>query len=144
VAAFALVANRAQAQDCDGAPSTARLLITVEGVKSDSGLMTATLYPNDKRRFLVKNGALKVWRNRSRAPKTEMCTWLPSPGIYAVGVYHDANAHLKFEVGPLGPTEGYGFTNNPRILFSKPSLDSVRFYAHPGDNMVRVKLHYPP
>jgi uncharacterized protein (DUF2141 family) len=139
-----LLAGGARAQDCEGAPTSTRLLIAVEGVRSDQGLMTASLYADNKRQFLVRNGALKVWRNRARAPTTDMCIWLPSPGVYAIAIYHDANASMKFDVGPFGPTEPYGFSNSPRILFSKPSLEAVRFFAHAGDNPIHVRLHNPP
>jgi uncharacterized protein (DUF2141 family) len=140
---LALLAGAAQGQECEGKPGEARLSIVVEGVRSSHGLMTATLYPDDKSRFLVRNGSLKVWRDRAHAPVTDMCIWLPEPGAYAVAIYHDANANMKFDIGPLGPTEAYGFSNNPRILFSKPSFESVRFVAHAGENVIHVKLHNP-
>ncbi|HEY5070463.1 MAG TPA: DUF2141 domain-containing protein [Caulobacteraceae bacterium] len=131
------------AQDCEGRPSSARLSVVVEGVASNKGLIAATLYGNAKARFLVRNGALKVWRAAARSPTTSMCIWLGGPGTYAVAVYHDANANMKFDIGPLGPTEAYGFSNNPRITFSKPSLEAVRFFARAGDNTVRIRLRHP-
>jgi len=144
LAALSFLASGARAQDCEGAPSGARLLIAVEGVRSNQGLMTATLYPDEKSQFLVRNGALKVWRNRARSPTTDMCIWLPNSGVYAVAIYHDTNSKMRFEVGPFGPTEPYGFSNNPRILFSKPSLEAVRFHTHAGDNQIQIRLHNPP
>jgi uncharacterized protein (DUF2141 family) len=140
---LALSPTAAQAMDCAGAPSNARLVITVEGVHESKGLMTATLYGADPSAFLVKGGALKVWRTAARAPTTTMCIWLPALGVYGVAVYHDANSNMKFDVGPLGPTEAFGFSNNPRILFSKPSFESVRFTAHAGDNTLPIRLRYP-
>ena len=143
VGALALLAGGAQGQECDGKPSGARLLIAVEGVRSSQGLMAATLYPDDRTRFLVKNGSLKVWRNPVHAPVTDMCIWLPGPGAYALAIYQDVNANMKIDVGPFGPTEPYGFSNNPRILFSKPSFESVRFLAHAGENAIHIRLHNP-
>jgi uncharacterized protein (DUF2141 family) len=133
----------ARGEECEGAPSAARLFVIVEGVRSDRGLMTASLYPNVRRQFLVRYGALKVWRNPARAPVTRMCIWLRGPGTYAVAVYHDANANLRLDRGMFGPTEGFGFSNNPRILFSPPALEAVKFSAAPGDTTVHVRLRYP-
>jgi uncharacterized protein (DUF2141 family) len=138
-----LAGGAAAAQDCEGSPSAARLLISVDGVHSNQGLMTASLYGPDRTQFLVKNGALKVWRTPARAPTTTMCIWLAGPGPVSVAIYHDENANYKLDVGPFGPTEGYGFSRNPRILFSKPSLASTLLVAHAGDNSVHIRLHYP-
>ena len=132
----------ARAQDCEGTPSAARLSIAVEGVRSSKGLMTASLYPNDKSQFLAKDGALKVWRVPAQAPVTRMCIWLKAPGTYAVAVYHDANANHRFDIGMLGPSEDYGFTRDPRILFSKPSLASVRFPATGPETTVHIRLNH--
>ena len=141
--ALGLPAAGARAMDCQGAPTSARLVITVENVSESKGLMTATLYGADRNTFLVRNGALKVWRTAARAPTTNMCAWLPAPGAYAVAIYHDANSNMKFDIGPLGPTEAFGFSNNPRILFSKPSYESARFIAHAGDNTLHIHLRQP-
>ena len=130
------------AADCEGTPSDTRLTIFVEEVRSSKGLMTASLYPNDKSQFLAKNGALKVWRVQAQAPTTQMCIWLKTPGTYAVAIYHDANANYKFNIGMFGPTEDYGFTNNPRIFFAKPSFNSVRFLAKAGETTVHIHLHH--
>ncbi|MEP6968384.1 MAG: DUF2141 domain-containing protein [Pseudomonadota bacterium] len=142
-AALTGMALGAHAQECVGTAGTARLLIIVERVDSARGLMTASLYPNDKSQFLVKRGALKVWSEPAAAPTTRMCIWLKGPGTYALAVYHDANANHRFDVGLFGPTEAYGFSNNPRIAFSKPSLQSVAFEAKEGDTTVRVRLNRP-
>ncbi len=133
----------AHAEDCEGTPSATKLTLSVESVRSSRGLMTATLYPNDKSQFLVKNGALKVWRVPALSPVTTMCIWLKAPGIYAVAIYHDANANHKLDLGMFGPTEDYGFTNNPRILFSKPSFESVKFTAGSGETVMHIRLNHP-
>lgn len=133
----------ARAGDCEGSPSAARLTIVVEGVRSDQGLMTASLYPNDKSQYLVGKGALKVWRVPAHTPETRMCIWLKGPGIYALAIYHDANANLKLDRNLFGPTEGYGFSNNPRIAFAPPALGSVAFAAAAGETTVHIHLRYP-
>lgn len=40
-----------------------------------------------------------------------------APGRYAVRVMHDENGNGKFDTNLVGmPTEGYGFSNNPRVM----------------------------
>ena len=133
----------ANAQDCEGTPGVARLYVVVDGVRSARGLMTASLYPGDKSQFLIRNGALKVWSVPAQAPTSSLCIWLRGPGTYAVAVYRDANANHRLDRGMFGPTEAYGFSNNPRILFSPPSFDAVKFQAKEGDTTIHVRLRYP-
>ncbi len=133
----------ARAEACQGAPSAARLLVVVDAVRSDQGLMTASLYPNDRSKFLVRYGALKVWRIPAQAPQTRMCIWLKGPGTYALAIYHDANANYRLDRNLFGPTEAYGFSNNPHIAFAPPSLSVVTFQAAAGDTTIHVRLHYP-
>ena len=133
----------ARAATCQGEPTSARLEIVVDGVRSGHGLMTASLYADDPGQFLKKNGAIKVWRDAARAPGTTMCIWLPRPGTYAVAVYHDANSNQKLDIGPFGPREGYGFSNNARALFALPTFEAARFVAKAGDTILHVRLRYP-
>jgi uncharacterized protein (DUF2141 family) len=142
LAGLALVPIGAHAQECQGEPSAAKISIVIEGVASNRGLMTASLYPGQKSQFLIKNGAVKVWSVPAQAPTTRMCIWR-SPGTYAVAVYHDANSNHRFDVGMFGPTEAYGFSNNPRIMFSKPSFESVKFQVKEGETTVHVRLNHP-
>lgn len=129
------------AEPCEGAPSANKLSIVIEGVRSNRGQMTASLYADDKTTFLAKNGALKVWRVPAEAPSTKMCIWLKAPGTYGVAVYHDANANGRLDLGMLGPSEDYGFSRNPRIMFSKPSLASVRFPTVGEDTTLQIRLN---
>jgi uncharacterized protein (DUF2141 family) len=128
------------AEECEGAPTANKLSIVIEGVRSNQGQMTASLYPDDKTAFLAKNGALKVWRVAAEAPSTTMCIWLKAPGTYGIAVYHDANANGRLDLGMLGPSEDYGFSRNPRILFSKPSLASVRFPTTGAETTLDIRL----
>lgn len=133
----------AVADTCQGTPSAAKLVITVSGVREARGLMTASLYPDDKSQFLVKNGALKVWSVAAAAPATRLCIWLKGAGTYALAVYQDLNSNHRFDVGSLGPKEPYGFSRNPRILFSKPALSAVRFPATAAVTSLTVRLNDP-
>jgi uncharacterized protein (DUF2141 family) len=133
-----------QAQTCHGTPSNVRLLVDVEGVRSNHGFVVANLYGPDKRRFLEEHGWLAVWRDPARPGTDTMCLYLPAPGSYALVMFHDANANGDLDQGPFGiPIEGYGFSNNVRPFLMAPSLKSASFYAGPGDTRLQIRLHYP-
>jgi uncharacterized protein (DUF2141 family) len=132
------------AGDCQGDPSTVRLTVQVDGVRSSDGLMAVTLYPDDPKRFLARHGSLKVFRASARAGATNVCLYLPGPGYYAVAVYHDANANRHLDRAGLFPKEGSGLSNNPPVdLLHFPTLKASRFATHAGDNRIEVALHYP-
>ena len=130
--------------DCTGPPSAVRLYVNVENVRASSGLIAVTLYPDDRSRFLARRGSLYVGRVPARAPSTRVCIHLPSTGTYAVGVYHDADGNRSFNRTGLGmPAEGFGFTNNPRLLFGIPSFNSVRIAVPRANMQTTVRLRYP-
>ena len=61
------------------------------------------------------------------------------PGTYAVAIYHDENGNKKFDKNFFGlPTEGFGFSNNPGILFGPPDHDEAAFEV--GDTPVTVHI----
>ncbi len=137
--------NGARAQGaCLGEPSNARLHIVVEGVRSDAGVMTATLYGDDPARFLKGAGELKVWRAPAQSPITQICVFVPGPGTYAVAVYHDAKRDYRFVQGAFGlPTQDYGFSRNPHLVLGPPSLNASKFAVDEGDTTITIRLRYP-
>ncbi|MDE0772909.1 MAG: DUF2141 domain-containing protein [Salibacteraceae bacterium] len=47
-------------------------------------------------------------------------------GNYGFSAYHDVNANEKLDLNLFGaPTEAYGFSNNARSTFSKPSFSET-------------------
>lgn len=66
---------------------------------------------------------------------------LPS-GAYAVALIHDENGNGRLDTRFGIPTEGFGFSNNPRILFGPPSFAAARIMVGAGETDETVKLHY--
>ena len=130
--------------DCTGPASPVRLYVNVEGVRSSNGLIAVTLYADDSSRFLARRGSLYVGRVPARAGTTRLCIHLPSTGVYALAVYHDADGNRTINRSSLGlPREAVGFSNNPRLLFSIPSFRSVRLSVPRTNMQTTVRLRYP-
>ena len=130
--------------DCTGPASPVRFYVNVENIRSSQGLIAVTLYADDSRRFLARRGSLYVGRVPAQGPSTRVCIHLPATGVYALGVYHDADANRSFNRTGLGmPAEGFGFTNNPRLLFGIPSFRSVRISVPRNNMQTTVRLRYP-
>jgi uncharacterized protein (DUF2141 family) len=144
--ASALAAPAAARADagCTGRASDTRLLVRVEGVRSSSGLVAVTLYANNPRKFLARHGSLYVGRVPARQGVTEVCIFVPQPGIYAVAVYHDADGNRKLNRNFLGyPTEGFGFSNNPNTFLGIPSFSALRFGVRSSGQRISLRLRYP-
>jgi uncharacterized protein (DUF2141 family) len=129
---------------CLGPASAIWLNVSVEQVKSSAGFITLTLYPDDPARFLKPMGSLYLVKVPARAGVTQACLFVPSPGSYGLALYHDANGNGKIDRSGLGiPKEGFGFSNNPRILFSAPKLKSVRLTVGAAGAQTRIRMRYP-
>lgn len=137
-------ATQALAADapCEGEPSGVRLDISVERVARAQGLMAATIYPDDPKRFLAHHGQIALVRGPAETPSTPLCVWLPTAGRYEVAVYQDLNSDHRFNRTRLGlPAEPYGLSNDPPNLLGLPTFRSVRFSVHEGENLIHIPLH---
>lgn len=129
--------------ECRGEPTGTKLHVIVEGVHSDKGEITYTLYGDDPLLFLKGRGELKVWRERATPPTQEMCVWLSGPGSYAMAVYQDTNGNHRFDHGVFTASEPYGFSRNPHLFMGPPSVGQVKFTAGEGDTSVRITMRNP-
>jgi uncharacterized protein (DUF2141 family) len=130
----------AHAEDCHGTPTNAKLIVVVDNVHTSQGLMAVTIY--QEKGFLKKGGSLKVWRDPARPGAQSLCVFLPAPGTYAFGVFQDTNSDHKLAYNLFrGPTEPWGFSNNPRAIW--PLRFSKAAIAVPaGTTTIHVKLNY--
>ena len=129
---------------CQGNPSDTFINVAIEGLRSGSGLVAVTLYPDNPRRFLVKKGSLKVARVPADAPVTRMCLFVPGPGTYAIAVYHDEDGSRKLNRNGIGiPREGFGFSNNPATFAGVPAFSSVRIRIPHSGVSTRIRMKYP-
>jgi uncharacterized protein (DUF2141 family) len=126
---------------CGGPQSATRLFVVVTNIASAEGLIAITLYPDDRSRFLARRGSLHVVRVPAQSPTLRACVHLPTPGSYAVAVYHDTNGNRRFDRTGIGlPAEDYGFSNDPAVLLGLPSFRSTRFTITGDGQEISVRL----
>jgi uncharacterized protein (DUF2141 family) len=122
------------------AQSQARLSVSVEGVRNDSGSV---------RFYSSANGFREPGREMrgAVAPIKDghaTCVFSGVPaGTYAVAVFHAEHNETQMETGLFGkPKQGYGFSNSPSSIFGPPSFDSAAFTYSGGAVQVPVRLSY--
>jgi uncharacterized protein (DUF2141 family) len=126
-----------------GPASAARIIVTVDGVHSNTGDIFVGLYASPAK-FLNGNQTDATKRvPASTGPVTVVFDNL-RPGTYAVGAFHDENANDHLDTNFLGlPVEGYALSNNIRAMFSKPNFYQAAFQVGAGDKPVELRIHYP-
>lgn len=140
---MAAMAGPALAAPCEGPPSSHILKVDVSGLKSAKGQVAVTVYPDVPGRFLAPGGKLARVRTPAITPVTRACFHLPAAGVYAVAIYHDANADRDFNRTLIGlPAEGFGFSNDAPTETGLPSFKSVRFRTTPGETTIRIRMRY--
>lgn len=121
------------------AAGAADLTVELDGVRAGTGkLMLSVVDSAD-----AWNGQAKPVRAQAAAPDGAGARFefkdLP-PGDYAVMVMHDENGNGKLDTNMIGmPVEGYGFSNNPRVM-RKPTFDEARFALPAAGTKIGVSL----
>jgi uncharacterized protein (DUF2141 family) len=65
------------------------------------------------------------------------------PGRYAVVVLHDENSNQKLDRNFFGvPKEGFGFSNNPRVMLTAPGFDTATIDVACPATDVQIHLIY--
>jgi uncharacterized protein (DUF2141 family) len=124
---------------CQAGEGGAALLIQVENIRSVEGNLRAQAYGADPEDFLEKG----KWIKRVDDPVTmeneqSVCVQMPAPGKYAFVVMHDRNANGKADFF----SEGFGFTNNPKLALAPPDGEEVIFDVPAGVTKTTVRLKY--
>lgn len=127
---------------CDGDATAIR--VSVQGVRSARGTLVAVLYGDDPSEFLQRGKRLARERVPVRVGTVDVCLPAARPGTYAVVVYHDENDNRQFDRRWNGlPAEGFGVSNNPRMLFGVPSHSDAAFRVGNTPATVAITLTYP-
>jgi uncharacterized protein (DUF2141 family) len=63
-------------------------------------------------------------------------------GTYAISLIHDENANGKLDTKAMIPGEGFGFSNNPMIMFGPPGFKRAKFVVGEGLTVQAVKMKY--
>jgi uncharacterized protein (DUF2141 family) len=133
---FTVLLAASQAQADEG-----RLVVNLHGVRDHVGNIRASLY-RDPETFRKEDKALKVISlPAAKGDAKVIFDGLP-PGRYAIMAYHDENADQKLNLRfGMFPTEGYGLSNNPKVMGPPRFSDSAFDVAGP-ETSIAIRLAY--
>jgi uncharacterized protein (DUF2141 family) len=93
-------------------------------------------YPDDLKQS-IKSGTIPTKEAEQGIVLSDL-----EAGSYSFSVIHDENNNDKLDTNFLGiPKEGFGFSNNPLVLFGPPSFDKTKVEVN-KDTEIVIKMKY--
>ncbi len=135
-----LLSGLAQAQ-AQPQPQTGSLSVTLTQVRDARGQLRVGLY-QDPKTFRKEAQAFAVQQVPATPGTVQVhFTNLP-PGRYAIMAYHDENGdgELNRRLG-MFPTEGYGLSNNPKVM-GPPQFEDSAFQVPAAGQAVSIEIRY--
>ncbi|MFC3051359.1 DUF2141 domain-containing protein [Kordiimonas pumila] len=125
--------------DCSKNAAGPAVLVRVENIKDVEGNLRAQVYGPNPDDFLEKGKKLvRVDVPVTSEGEQEVCVPFPSVGQFALVVMHDRNANGKADFF----SEGFGFSNNPKLKLAAPDGEDVMFTVVEGISKMTVELKY--
>lgn len=129
-----LAAGQAKADD-------SRLVVNLLGVRDAAGNLRASLY-REPDTFRKEDKAVKIVSLPAAKGNAKLVFTSLPPGRYAVMAYHDDNMDQKLNLRfGMFPTEGYGLSNNPKVMGPPKFADSAFDLSGP-ETAINIKLAY--
>lgn len=118
------------------------LRVTLNGVKHDNGTVNVALFADEKT-FRKADQAFATHQEPAYKGSITLVFDDVPAGKYAVMAYHDENGNGKLDLRfGMFPIEGYGLSNNPKIM-GPPSFKASAFNVAAEDPLeIDVDLHY--
>lgn len=123
---------------CADGQTGAAVLVRIEDFKDTEGNVRAQIYGSNPDDFLEKGKKLVRVDVPTVGDGQEVCVPLPEPGTYALVILHDRNSNGKADFF----SEGFGFSNNPKLSLGPPDAKDVMFDAAAGTTRMTVTLSY--
>ncbi|WP_052177811.1 DUF2141 domain-containing protein [Methylotenera sp. G11] len=117
-----------------------RLSVNLEQVKNNKGNIFVELY-SDPATFRKSAKAFKIIKTQAVEGASNVTFENLAAGTYAVLTYHDedGNNEMNKRFGMI-PTEGYGLSNNPKVM-GPPSFKDSQFEVR-QDTEISIHFNY--
>lgn len=124
-------------------PKGATITAKMYNFKDDTGQVLVGLYNNPDDFPLKLDKAPQRGKTTIKGKKATYVFKNVPPGIWAIGVVHDANKNGKMDTNWVGmPKEGWGTSRDARATFSPPKFKDAKFTVKEGDRAFKIKMTY--
>ena len=118
-----------------------RLLVTLKDIGDNTGNLRTSIY-REPDSFRKEALALEVITIPAQKGDVQLAFKALPPGRYAIMAYHDADSDGKLGLRfGMFPTEGYGLSNNPKVMGPPKFADSAFDVTGP-ETSIEIKLSY--
>lgn len=120
---------------------SSELKVSFEGLRNSKGKILYLLFKNEK--GFPDDATKSIFQGEILASEASAGISLNlDEGNYAMTLIHDENENGKLDKNFIGiPKEGFGFSNNPLILFGPPSFAKAVFKLE-GETFINIKVKY--
>ena len=127
-----------------GGADTGTLRVVVSGLRNSKGHVLVSLYDRSKgfprsREAIADTRTIKSLNGSQVEASFENLPF----GDYAIAILHDEDksGEMTYRMRVL-PGEGYGFSNNPKVVAKAPSFDTAKFSFRKDGQKTQIKLKY--
>ncbi len=119
------------------------LTVAIDGLKNQKGQVCLTVF-SSSRGFPSKSDRAVAIQCVKPAGNRPIVTFRNlKAGSYAIAVIHDINNDKIINTNRIGiPTEGFGFSRNPRILTGPPKFNDSSVLVAGTNTEIEVRLQY--
>ena len=120
------------------------LTLQINNIKSDDGNIRIHIYNLATRELFPKKTENCFLLREENLIDKSCIVKIPLPSdTYCLSVHHDENANISMDTNFFGlPTEGWGISNNVRLLMRLPKFDECSFQVTEKDTTISVNMRY--
>ena len=116
--------------------SAGEIQIKLQNLNGEKGQIGISIFSKSNARGFPKDDDLAYYGGFFNLSEFPLTIQVPSNDDYAVTLFLDKNYDRKLNTkGLLGiPSEPFGFSNNPKLIFGPPTFNSAKFSVGGGKN----------
>lgn len=130
-------------QSAKGIAISSKLTVNIAGLKNQKGQICFSLFDSSRGFPGDKKKALEAKCVKIKDTSVPFNVGSVKAGSYAVAMFHDANGDGNFNRNSFGiPTEGFGFSGNPRIITGPPNFGESAVIVAGTNTNIDIQFQY--
>lgn len=125
-------------------PQAHSATVSIEGFRNKDGFAAVSVFHEREQRAFPQDASKAYKTFYIPIPQGKKITIplenMPA-GKYAIALLHDEDGNKKLNTVLGYPREGFGFSNNPRVLIGAPDFSKCAVELN-DDSVVTIKLKY--